>query len=634
MPPETTTSSSVTNGLELEKAPLVDKSANNNNHERKRLSSTCSTVVIGILLTEAMESFAFYGSQIILVLYLSESLGYSEASSIALFSFLSSFADLTPILGAVLADGWLGRSKTILYFGALSTFGLLITTLGAMLSDDMLGGSLIKQGIANLMVWRKCLSFIGLILLFVGIGCIDPCLSSFGADQVVGKPSSAVGAANPEQNVSSEQAVQEIDIEKGTGENQTSIKKSGDSQSSSDERQVRVRAYFAYLYFCTNVGAVTSCGLVPLVREHDGFGMAFLVCAVCMVAGLCCFLSKRHRFVYSSSANKDPSTLASTFALCGTILSQRMSKTFQSWTCGSSVFWFEDTTTQPSLISMLESSDRGARRKSSSTTKNKDQKDPSYGACETKKYDSELVRDAEQALRVIPIMAMLPVFWMLYDQQESVWILQASRMTLHGLQPEQLSLVNPIQIMIFIPLFDRYLYPALTRCGWKLDPLARMGFGMVLAAAAFLVSGAMEIAIQRAEAHGAAPPSVLWQLIQITIMAVSEILVAVTGLEFSYSAAPARLKAFLMAVYSLTKAVGDLFGGVLYSTLFQEWNRATVMYVCAVLMLLNRVAFESVANDWYKSAPKPKPDSKESSGKRLTSKSAAQPNEKSSLLPH
>jgi POT family proton-dependent oligopeptide transporter len=281
---------------------------------------------------------------------------------------------------------------------------------------------------------------------------------------------------------------------------------------------------------------------------------------------------------------------------------------------------------------MLDGSDRGSCRKSSSAAKNKDLKPASYGACDTKGYDAELVRDAEQALRVVPIMAMLPVFWMLYDQQESVWILQASRMSLHGLQPEQLSLVNPIQIMVFIPLFDRYLYPALTRWGWKLDPLARMGFGMLLAAAAFVVSGALEIAIQRAEVKGTAPPTVLWQLIQITIMAVSEILVSVTGLEFSYSAAPSRLKAFLMAVYSLTKAVGDLFGGVLYSTIFQEWNRATVMCVCAILMLLNRVAFDSVATEWYKSAPTAS-GNKEGS-KSGPAKTVAQPSENSSLLPH
>ncbi len=601
-------------------------------------------MVIGILLTEAMESFAYYGSQIILVLYLRQSLGFSEASSIALFSFLSSFADLTPILGAVLADGWLGRSKTILYFGGLSTLGLLITTLGAVVNDStVLGSSLITQGITNLIVWRKCLSFIGLILLFVGIGCIDPCLSSFGADQVVGK----LSAASTPQSVSCD----EVDPEVGTtNENPTSSDTNSDNSTSTttntDQQQVRVRAYFAYLYFCTNVGAVASCGFVPLVREYDGFGMAFMVCAVCMLVGLACFLSKRRQFVYST-AKKDPSTLMSTFALCGKIIGQRLRRTFQNWTCGcvlTQPIWYENTTSQPNFMSILDGgASSGSCRKCSTTNKNRDTEcelgcGNCYGACETNDgVDPQLVRDAEQALRVVPIMAMLPVFWMLYDQQESVWILQASRMTLHGLQPEQLSLVNPIQIMIFIPLFDRYVYPALTRCGCKLDPLARMGIGMLLAALAFLVSGALEIAIQRAEAQGTAPPSVLWQLIQITIMAVSEILVAVTGLEFSYSAAPARLKAFLMAVYSLTKAVGDLFGGVLYSTVFQEWNRATVMYVCAFLMLVNRAVFDQVANQWYKkSTSTTGSTNKEVVGKRVASKftTASQPNESSSLLPH
>jgi POT family proton-dependent oligopeptide transporter len=48
---------------------------------------------------------------------------------------------------------------------------------------------------------------------------------------------------------------------------------------------------------------------------------------------------------------------------------------------------------------------------------------------------NQQLSDAAQALHVMPIMGMLPMFWMLYDQQGSVWTLQATRMDLHGIQP-------------------------------------------------------------------------------------------------------------------------------------------------------------------------------------------------------
>jgi len=92
--------------------------------------------------------------------------------------------------------------------------------------------------------------------------------------------------------------------------------------------------------------------------------------------------------------------------------------------------------------------------------------------------------------------------------------------------------------------------------------------------------------------------SVFWQLPQLTILAVGEVLVSVTGLEFAYATSPDRLKAFLMAVYLLTTAAGDLLGGFLYSTAFSSLNMATVMYVCALLMLSNLVLFVKVAHWW------------------------------------
>jgi hypothetical protein len=64
--------------------------------------------------------------------------------------------------------------------------------------------------------------------------------------------------------------------------------------------------------------------------------------------------------------------------------------------------------------------------------------------------------------------------------------------------------------------------------------------------------------------------------------------------QYAYSKAPDRLKGFIMATYLLTVAVGDLLGGILYSGIFRQMDRAVVMYVCACLMLFNRFIFGRV----------------------------------------
>ena len=42
----------------------------------------------------------------------------------------------------------------------------------------------------------------------------------------------------------------------------------------------------------------------------------------------------------------------------------------------------------------------------------------------------------------------------LYDQQGSAWTLQADELDLGFLTPEQMGVVNPILILIFVPLFE------------------------------------------------------------------------------------------------------------------------------------------------------------------------------------
>ena len=89
--------------------------------------------------------------------------------------------------------------------------------------------------------------------------------------------------------------------------------------------------------------------------------------------------------------------------------------------------------------------------------------------------------------------------------------------------------------------------------------------------------------------------------VEITILACAEILVSVTGLEYSYSSSPESMKAFVLALYLLTTSIGDLLGGVLYSSVFAALNRAITLHLCAFIMLLNLFCFIGVAR-WYENS--------------------------------
>ncbi len=162
--------------------------------------------------------------------------------------------------------------------------------------------------------------------------------------------------------------------------------------------------------------------------------------------------------------------------------------------------------------------------------------------------------------RLASVYLVIIIFWALWDQSNGIeWTLQATKMDLHFFGkdwlPEQVQVVNGIYVLAFIPLFNYLLYPALNRV-FEVTPLRKMGMGLVLTALSFVVIWQIEIAI---EAGG--KPNVGWQLLAYGILTAGEVMVSVTGLEFSYAQAPPRLKSVVMALWLLTVAFGNLLAG-------------------------------------------------------------------------
>ena len=353
----------------------------------------------------------------------------------------------------------------------------------------------------------------------------------------------------------------------------------------------QVRQFFAYFYFCINVGAVLSFVVVPLTRDTYGFGPAFTLSLLFFSVALSLFLWKRKEYVHHVPGTHAAS-LSTNFILCWWLLRHGL----WQYTWFRSIFPFLRPSNSPP-VGIPPGNDSIATTGNQQLVGNDLNEIPLENEQEI--IFEQQMSDAAQAVHVLPILAMFPIFWSLYDQQSSVWTIQATKMKLDWhLTPENMNAVNPLEIMIFIPVFDRIVYPKLESLGYNISPLRRIGFGMILTAVSFSVSGLVESTIEYRAANELEPISVLWQLPQITILSIAEIFVSVTGLEFAYATSPDRLKAFLMALFLLTTSVGDFFSGILYSTVFVGVDRASVMHICAVLMLSNFGLFYFVARWW------------------------------------
>jgi POT family proton-dependent oligopeptide transporter len=149
----------------------------------------------------------------------------------------------------------------------------------------------------------------------------------------------------------------------------------------------------------------------------------------------------------------------------------------------------------------------------------------------------------------------IAVFWALFDQTSSAWVLQAEDMNLRWLGidwlPSQIQVLNPILVMAMIPLFQFVVYPTVERLV-RLTPLRKIGVGLFVMAAGFGLSAVVQGWIDEGQR-----PSVAWQFLAYCIVTAAEIMVSITGLEFSYSQAPKTMKSVIMAVWLFSVSLGN-----------------------------------------------------------------------------
>ncbi|XP_059045686.1 peptide transporter family 1 [Achroia grisella] len=349
-----------------------------------------------IVVNEFCERFSYYGLRTILSLYLRYKLHYSDNGATVIYHVFTMFAYFFPVIGAMIADGWLGRFRTIVYLSLVYASGSVLISVTAMPPVNL-----------------PPLEFtiIALLLIAFGTGGIKPCVSAFGGDQF----------KLPEQ-------------EKYLG------------------------YFFSLFYFSINAGSLISTFITPILRadvhcfgENDCYSLAFGVPGILMIVSILIFLAGKRLYVIRNPAGNVIGRVA-------TCISHAVCRSFKS---------------KESREHWLDHADD--------------------------KYDSALIEDVKALLRVLVLFIPLPVFWALFDQQGSRWTFQADRMEQEigswTLKADQMQVLNPLLILIFIPLFEVAIYPFLTWCKLIRKPLHKMIWGGILAACAFLISGIVELSL-------------------------------------------------------------------------------------------------------------------------------------------
>ena len=159
--------------------------------------------------------------------------------------------------------------------------------------------------------------------------------------------------------------------------------------------------------------------------------------------------------------------------------------------------------------------------------------------------------------RLAGIYLFIAMFWALFDQNGSSWVLQSQHMNrmLFGVEilPSQIQAANPLLIVLLTPLFYRVVYPILGRFV-NLTYLNKIAIGLFITVLSFVLVAWIQTLID-----AGLLPSILWQLLAYGLLTSAEVMVSITCLEFSYTQAPRTMKSFVMSLYMGAVALGNLF---------------------------------------------------------------------------
>jgi POT family proton-dependent oligopeptide transporter len=197
--------------------------------------------------------------------------------------------------------------------------------------------------------------------------------------------------------------------------------------------------------------------------------------------------------------------------------------------------------------------------------------------------------------KLLGIYLFVAVFYSLYYQAGSEWVLQAKKMDLdwlgHTWKPSQVQAVNGLLILVFIPLFSYVIYPAIEKF-FPLTALRKIGIGLFVMSGTFILPALVESWIAVGE-----KPNIIWQLFAYVLLTAAEVMVSVTILEFSYTQAPRTMKSIVMAMYLLSISAGNVITALVnwavpsLSGADFYWFFAKLMAAAAVVFIFVALAY-------------------------------------------
>jgi len=485
----------------------------------RRIPGNINYVILTVAFIEFAERFSYYGATVVFTNFIQQplpegsttgsikglpgtelvpgALGKGQRAAFGITTFNSFWIYVTPIMGAILAETYWGRYKTICIAIAIAIVGHIMLIICA-----------IPSVITNINASFGIL-IAAIIVMGTGTGWFKSNVSPLIAEQTPHREltlqtlkSGEVVIVDPAMTVS------------------------------------RIMMYF---YLLVNVGALAGQIGMVYAEQDIGFWLSYTLPTIilCLTPFVMWWGNKRYVKTPPNGSVFLDATRVIRYALR------------PCWSANPVTFFKN-----------VKSNDFWERAKPSHAERTPEGK-PNWMT-----FDDLWVSQVRRGLKACEVFILIPFYWICYNQMTGNLTSQAATMTRNGVPNDLINNLNPISLVIMIPIMDRVVYPFLRKKGINFTPVKKIALGFMFASLSMVVATITQVYIYKESACGneastcdtVAPINVWVQTPAYVLIGISEIFTSITGLEYAFTKAPENMRSFVTSMWLFTNAFSSALG--------------------------------------------------------------------------
>ncbi|XP_073126595.1 protein NRT1/ PTR FAMILY 8.1-like [Henckelia pumila] len=516
-----------------------------------------------IIVNEVAERLAFFAIAVSMVPYLAREMHQPIPNAATHVTDWIGAAYVLTLLGAFLADAYLGRFLTIMIFSCIYAVGMVLLTFSASI-DSLRPPHCTKKPCIPASTSQTAFLYCALALIALGTGGIKPCVSSFGADQF----------------------------------------------DESDRNEAHKKySFFNWFFFAINMGALSGITLLVYIQVRFGWTWGFGVPTAAMISSIFILVVGLTKYRYQKP-------MGSAFTRFVQVIVASVRNHVRGVEVGRGDHLYEVNTRESAIFGARKLAHTEQYRfldKAAVITNPECNTKNQWRLCTVTQ-----VEEFKSFVRILPVWATTIALAISFAQLSTFFIVQANVMD-RKLGPHfeipasSTPVFSAINALILVPIYEKLIVPSLrAKTGHPrgITSLQRMGIGLFVSIFA-MVSAAL---VERNRRGNHSAVSVFWLFPQCFLIGTAEVFTYVGQLEFFYDEATDGTRSISSAMFlceigigswlstAIVKIIEKTTGGVKTGWLRDDLNQSRLDYFYWILTGINCVNFlvyVCVAK-WYK----------------------------------